>query len=122
MPKHNQMYGKTGESLAVDHLSKQGYRILERNYRTKRGEIDIIARQGGSIVFIEVKTRRSECFASAKYALTAQKQRKISMVALAYLKSKGQMNRRARFDVVTVIDPMGSPKIDVIANAFELAY
>jgi putative endonuclease len=122
MPKHNQIYGQAGESLAVAYLARQGYRILERNYRTLLGEIDVIAQHGQSVVFIEVKTRRSESFASVKYAVTEQKQKKISMVALAYLKSKGQMHRGARFDVVTIVDPMGSPKIDHIPNAFDLAY
>jgi putative endonuclease len=122
MAKHNQIFGKTGESVAADYLSRQGYQILERNYRSKVGEIDIIAQDGDALVFVEVKTRRSESFASAKSAITAQKRKKISMAALSYLKKKGLLHKKARFDVVTVVDPAGSAKIDLIPNAFDLAY
>lgn len=122
-----QKFGEKGESVAVDCLKKQGYRIIELNYRTKLGEIDIIAKQEGTIVFIEVKARKSSRFGRPELAVTPKKQKKISMVALYYLKSTKQSNAKARFDVVA-INSANSAKakersnIKIIKNAFELAY
>jgi putative endonuclease len=111
-----------GEELAVEHLQKKGYKVIERNFRTRTGEIDIIARHKGRIVFIEVKTRQSKRYGNPKLALTANKQRKISMVALEYLKKNHSLQTRSRFDVVTVQPSDCGPAIEVIPNAFELAY
>lgn len=117
-----QQFGEKGESIAVNCLKKQGYRIIELNYRTKLGEIDIIAKQGGSLVFIEVKARKSSRFGRPELAVTPKKQRKISMVALYYLKSTKQSNAKARFDVVAINSTDDGPNIKIIKNAFELAY
>ena len=114
--------GTRGESLAVKALKKKGYKILEKNYRCKLGEIDVIARDGGVLAFIEVKARRTDRFGDPKLAITAQKQRKISMVALEYLKKTGQIEKGARFDVVAIRLLPGQPDIEIIKNAFELAY
>jgi putative endonuclease len=103
-------------------LKKAGYKILETNYRTQLGEIDIIAKEDDTIVFVEVKSRRSVQFGNPKQAITVQKQKKISMVALCYLKATGQSAARARFDVVTVISNQDKPQVEIIKNAFELAY
>ena len=73
MSKHKQEIGKKGETVAVRYLKKQGYRIIEQNYRSKAGEIDIIAREKQSLVFVEVKTRSSRSFGSPKWAITAKK-------------------------------------------------
>lgn len=118
----HQKFGEKGESQAVRYLKKNGYKILEQNYRTPLGEIDIIAKEKDTIVFVEVKSRKSIRFGSPKWAVTAKKQRKISMVALYYLKTKKQTDAKARFDVVSVISNQDNPQIDVIKNAFELAY
>lgn len=116
-------YGLGGEERAAAYLQGLGYKIIERNFRTRRGEIDIIARHEGSLVFIEVKTRRTQRFGDAKWALTAAKQKKISMVALEYLKKNhGTTRIKARFDVVTIQETAGQPMVEVIPNAFELAY
>jgi putative endonuclease len=115
-------FGQEGESIAARHLKKCGYKILEQNYRNKIGEIDLVARDGETIVFVEVKTRRSDHFGSPKWAVTFQKQRKISMVALSYLKEFRLSGRKARFDVVTVLENGKKPAVEVIKNAFELAY
>ena len=115
-------FGKAGEDLAVRYLKKKGYKVLEQNYTCPVGEIDIIARHKKTIVFVEVKTRRSLYYGSAKLAITPHKQRKISMAALYYLKSNQQMDQDARFDVVTVQTTSGSQEIDLIQNAFDLAY
>jgi len=117
-----QQFGKTGESLAVRYLRKKGYRILLQNYRNKLGEIDIIAKEKGTLVFVEVKSRKSGQYGSPKYAVTPAKQRKISIVALSYLKEIRQSDAKARFDVVTVNAGCRDTQIDIIKNAFELAY
>ena len=123
MLNNNQKFGKKSESIASGYLEKKmGYKILEKNYRTKIGEIDIIAKDGNSIVFIEVKARRTLFYGSSRYAVTFGKQKKISMVALYYLKTKKLSNLKARFDVVTINYSKQVPEIEIIKNAFELAY
>ena len=117
-----QAFGKAGEDLVVRYLKKKGYKVLERNYTCPVGEIDIIARDKKTIVFVEVKTRRSMSYGSARLAITPHKQRKISMTALYYLKCNHQMGQDARFDVVTVQSTRGMQEIDLIQNAFDLAY
>jgi putative endonuclease len=122
MLNRQQKFGEKGEEIAVRHLKKRGYKIIETNYRTKLGEIDIIAQDKDTIVFAEVKTRRSVQFGNPKQAVTIRKQKKISMVALYYLKATGQSSARARFDVVAVISNRDKPQVEIIKNAFELAY
>jgi len=114
--------GAMGESLAIRALKKRGYKILALNHRSKLGEIDIIAKEGGTLAFVEVKTRRTDGFGSPKTAVTPGKQRKISQVALDYLKQTGQTNEKARFDVVAIRLLPGHPEIEIIKNAFDLAY
>ena len=106
----------------MKYLKKRGYRILQQNYRNRLGEIDIIAKEKNVIVFIEVKAKRSNFFGHPKYAVTPKKQKKISMVALSYLKQTKQMQTSARFDVVTVQFSHQNCEIELIKNAFELAY
>jgi len=115
-------FGQEGESIAARYLKKCGYRIVTQNYRNKIGEIDIVARDGNTIVFVEVKTRRNDHFGNPKWAVTYQKQRKISMVALSYLKEFQLSGHKARFDVVTVLENGRKPAVEIIKNAFELAY
>ena len=122
MLNKRQQFGKESESEAVRYLKKSGYKILEQNYRTKLGEIDIIAKDKGTIAFIEVKSRRSGNYGNPKWAVTPKKQRKISMVALYYLKATNQSGEKARFDVVTITSDYDNPRIEIIKNAFELAY
>jgi len=122
MSNQRQKFGQQSEALTEKYLKKQGYKIIARNYRTKLGEIDIIAREKGTLVFVEVKARRSASFGSPKAAVTPHKQRKISMVALAYLKATQQLQTTARFDVVSVDYTTAQPVIEIVKNAFELAY
>lgn len=122
MKNRRQKLGEQGEALAIRHLKRAGYKIIETNYRTRLGEIDIIAKDKDTIVFVEVKTRTSVHFGSPKWAVTPQKQKKISMVALYYLKATEQSTARARFDVVAVISNRDKPQVEIIKNAFELAY
>ena len=117
-----QRFGQKAEDMAARHLKRHGYKILERNYRTRSGEIDIIAREGETLVFVEVKARTSERYGSAKAAVTAHKQRQVSKVALGYLKMTDQSHAKARFDVVTVTRREGGHVLQLIRNAFGLAY
>jgi len=90
-----QQFGKESESIAIRHLKKNGYKILEQNYRNKLGEIDIIAKDKDTLVFIEVKARKSGRFGNPKWA---------------------------RFDVVSILSAEKNPDIEIVKNAFELAY
>ncbi len=122
MQDKRQKFGKESESIAVRYLKKSGYKILEQNYRNKLGEIDIIARDKKTLVFVEVKATRTDSFGNPKWAVTPKKQRKISMVALYYLKATKQNKVKARFDVVAISSSQDNPRIELIKNAFELAY
>ena len=114
--------GQRGEALAFKHLKKKGYKILERNFKSPIGEIDIIAREGRTIVFVEVKARSSDDFGAAKWAVDGKKQRKLSLLALDYLKRHSLLDQSARFDVVAIDGVQGQETIELIQNAFDLAY
>lgn len=112
--------GKSGENIAVDLLKDCGYKILLRNYKTKLGEIDIVAKDKDTLCFIEVKTRRSDRFGLAKEAVSVLKQRQMSKAALIFLKENNLLDNKARFDVVSVMYTEDKPKLELIKNAFEL--
>ncbi|PIP20891.1 MAG: YraN family protein [Candidatus Omnitrophica bacterium CG23_combo_of_CG06-09_8_20_14_all_40_11] len=118
--KQDLYLGKKGEEAAVGLLKDNGYKILLRNYKTKLGEIDIIASDKGTICFIEVKTRQSNRFGSPVEAISESKQRQISKAALAFLKEKNLLDKKARFDVVSIMYSKAKPQLDLIKNAFEL--
>jgi len=114
--------GKLGEQMAAAYLEEAGYRILEQNYRCRFGEIDIIARDGDTIVFVEVKSRRSDKYGLPQLAVGPDKQMRISKISLFYLQTKRLDSYNARFDVVAVnLKPEGC-RIELIKDAFELAY
>jgi putative endonuclease len=115
-------FGQRGEELALKHLKKEGYKILEKNFKSPIGEIDIVAREGRTIVFVEVKARSSDDFGAAKWAVDVKKQRKLSLLALDYLKRKYLLEQSARFDVVAIDGVPGQETIELIRNAFDLAY
>ena len=110
--------GQTGEDLAVCYLENQGYTIVERNYRKRIGEIDIIARDGECLVFIEVKTRTNRRFGSPFDAVDFRKQQQISRVALAFMTQHRCGEVPVRFDVIGV-HLEESPRVELIKNAFE---
>jgi putative endonuclease len=114
--------GKKGEELAISKLKALKYRILERNFKCRLGEIDIIARDKSTLVFIEVKTRATKDFGGPAAAVHERKQRQLSKVALVYLTQKKLFDVPARFDVVAVELTPPSPNIEVIRNAFDLCY
>jgi putative endonuclease len=120
MTTDRQQLGRAGECLAAGALQQAGYRILARNYRNRLGEIDIIAKDGDTLVFAEVKSRRSNRFGSPKLAVTTAKQRKMSRTALLYLKACGQTAVKARFDVIAVDTTGPAPRVEVVKNAFDL--
>lgn len=94
--------GATAEDRAVELLLRHGYRIVERNYRTKLGELDIVARDGATLVFVEVRSRRTSRFGSALEAVGGRKQRQVSRVAAQYLAWRRPRFDEARFDVVAI--------------------
>ncbi len=115
--------GRQGEELAVQHLTRQGYRIIARNFRVSCGEVDIIAQDNGVLVFIEVKTRTGSGFGSPAESVTFRKRQQISKTALVYLGQHKLTDSPARFDVVSVSLIQGAePRIEVIKNAFDLCY
>lgn len=110
--------GAIGENLAAEFLEKKGYLILQRNYRFERGEIDLIAKDGDELVFVEVKARTSKAFGSPEEAVTSVKQRQIRIVAEGYLFESGIEDQRCRFDVVAISYEKGKPNVKLIRNAF----
>lgn len=118
MLNRHQQYGQQGEQIAAAFLKKRGYKILERNYRTPLGEIDIIAKQGRTIVFVEVKSRKTDRFGSPKESITRAKQARLTRTALCYLKETDQMDVSARFDVV-IVRGDDKKETEIITNAFE---
>jgi putative endonuclease len=113
--------GKKGEDIACAYLKSRGYRIVERNYKCPLGELDIVARDGDAIVFVEVKSRKSEEFGDPQLAVGLKKQKKVSRISLAYLKEKHLYPCNARFDVVAIKMLPDGITIELIQNAFELA-
>jgi putative endonuclease len=115
--------GSRGEKLAAQHLRRQGFKILYRNFRGRTGgEIDLVCRDRDTLVFVEVKTRTREDFGRPLEAVNSQKERRISRGALAWLRLLGDPDIFFRFDVVEVlIAPSEAPKIELIRNAFQLS-
>lgn len=120
----NQTVGSIGEGLAADHLLRNGYHILERNFRSKGGEVDIVAKgKDGCIVFVEVKTRRNLAYGLPQLAVTTRKQRQIAKGALSWLSRNQLHDHAARFDVIAVLLHDGAMhELEHIVNAFDLAY
>jgi len=102
-PAQNKNLGKEGERAAAEYLRRKGYRVIEENYRTRRGEIDIICEQTGSIIFVEVKTRKSLSFGHPEEAVDSRKRKKMAEIALDYLTEKNLNGKvDCRFDVVAI--------------------
>ncbi len=117
--KYTKNMGNKGEDLACEYLKRQGYKILERNFRSKLGEIDIIAKEKDTLVFVEVKYRNLPDQEHPKAAVDQRKQGRLSKVALTYLKAKSLLEYRARFDVVAISQMGPKAEIELIRNAFE---
>jgi len=112
--------GKIGESLAADYLQNCGHQIYKRNYRTRFGEVDLVTKQVDRLVFVEVKTRRSERYGLPQAAVTPKKQQQISAVAAHYLQVNQLFDQPCRFDVVAIRLNWQNRLIDLqhIENAF----
>jgi putative endonuclease len=113
--------GEIGENLACEELARRGYAILARRYRRRGGEIDVIAADGPTVVFIEVKTRAGSDFGTGADAVTPTKRRRLVAVAQDFLVRHRLVDRPCRFDVVSIELSEEGPVVDVIPNAFEAA-
>jgi len=119
-----QITGAGGEKAAAKHLRRHGYKILLRNFRSGKAEVDIVARHKDWLVFVEVKTRETEEFGAPSQAVDREKQRNLSKAALDYLRLLGNPRIHFRFDVVEVVQRKGASRpedIRIIENAFDLA-
>ena len=112
--------GDRGERAAARYLKRRGYKILARGNRLAPGEIDLVALDRDTVVFVEVKTRRSADAGHPAEAVTAAKQRQLTRLAVTFLKRHGLLEHRARFDVIAVTWPEGHrPTIEHLENAFD---
>ena len=119
MSRARQILGKTGEDLACRELERRGYAIVARRYRRRGGELDIIARDGATLVFIEVKTRDGRAFGDAAEAVTPFKRRRIAQLALDYMTRHRLSDCPCRFDVVSIHVDSGEPVLEVFQGAFD---
>ncbi len=119
MSLFKKMLGREGEDQAADFLKKRGYKILERNYSTRAGEIDLIALHEGTIVFVEVKTRSTTAYGAPELAVNPRKQDRMVKAALGYLKYKKLHQMPCRFDVVA-ITTASEQGVELIQGAFEM--
>ena len=118
MTQARQAFGLAGEQLACDELERRGYVVLDRRYRTRAGELDIVARHGDYVVFVEVKARSDRSFGDPEEAVTSQKQQKMVWMATDYLARKSMQDVPCRFDVVAVNAQSDPPTVMVLADAF----
>lgn len=120
MSKKNLEFARQGESAAVEYLKANGYKILARNFKTKFGEIDIVAKEKDTVVFLEVKARHTTAFGEPETAVHRFKQGQISKAALAFLKQHNLLEEKARFDIVSLLYLDRLPQIRLIRDAFVL--
>ena len=115
---NNRASGDLGEEIARRYLARKGYRIVERNYRTRRGELDLIARQDDTLVVVEVKLRRTTSYGDPLDAVTPRKQRSIRLMAEEYLSERDPNYGELRFDVLGILLLAGRPEITHVEDAF----
>lgn len=121
MKPKSHIFGRTAESLATHHLQKKGYRILGRNVRLPGGELDLIAKDGKTLVFVEVKARQSNSHGGALYSISQPKQRRLIRLAAQYLAKRNIIHQPSRFDVVLCQGQQHDAiEITHIENAFEV--
>ena len=121
MSDARQTLGKIGEDLACDELQRRGYAILARRYRRRGGELDIVARDGQTMVFVEVKTREGCEFGAGAESITRLKRRRMASVALDYMARNKLAECPCRFDVVSIDMGEQPPRIELYQNAFDVA-
>src|SRR5438067_8340399 len=120
MSHHRVSLGKTGEDLACRELERRGYAIVARRYRRRGGELDIIARDGPTMVFVEVKARESRDFGEAAESVTWMKRRRMAQLALDYMTRHRLTECACRFDVGCIHLDAGQPVVEVYQNAFDV--
>ena len=116
-----QLLGKEAEAAAERFLREKGYRILDRNVRVGRGELDIVARMGETVIFVEVKARRTDHYGGVAHAVTARKERQLIQLAARYLARHHLEQQPCRFDVLLYDAGAPAPILEHIENAFEVA-
>jgi putative endonuclease len=120
MTNFRQHISKLGEDLACEFLVKNGFKIQDRNFKCKLGEIDIVAMKNKVVHFVEVKTRTTTIFGDPENSVTIKKQKKIILTSKIYSKYKNFENFNYQFDVISILSPLVSKKIQFFENAFEL--
>jgi putative endonuclease len=121
--QQNASVGNRGEELATAFLERNGFAIIERNFRCKGGEVDIVASEGKTLVFVEVKSRKTMTYGVPQLAVTPFKQRQISKAALTWLARNHRHDSPARFDVIAILLSSDyQHQVEHIKNAFDLAY
>jgi putative endonuclease len=118
MTRQRQELGKLGEDLACRELESRGHEIVERRYRTDRGELDIISTHSGVVVFVEVRTKSGEDFGDGAESITPQKQQQLVWMATDYVTRKRLENIPCRFDVVSIETTVNPPRVTVFEDAF----
>lgn len=118
MEKYKQKLGKRGEDRAEEYLKRKGFLILEKNYRFGHKEIDLIGREGNTVVFIEVKTGRSKKFGTPEERVSLRKQKNLIEAALAYIQKNTVTGCDFRFDVLAISYEKGEEVINHIQSAF----
>jgi putative endonuclease len=118
MTMARQRLGQRGEDLACEALVARGYHVLHRRYRTRYGELDIVAQHDGVLVFVEVRARGSGRFGHAAASVGPQKQQRVAAMAESYLGLEGEHHRICRFDVVAVDAEVDPPRVTVYPDAF----
>ncbi len=116
MAQHNKK-GEQGEQIAQNYLLEKGYKILEKNWRYQKAEVDIIAKDGNFLVFVEVKCRSTNIFGEPQTFVSEKKQELFMLAAEAYLEEK-DLNSEIRFDIIGIILPSQKAKIEHFKDAF----
>jgi len=111
--------GRGAEEAAARFLEGQGYRVLARNHATRRGEVDLICQEAGTICFVEVRSRGSAAFGSPAVTVDLRKRRRIVSAATDWAVRHGGLDRAMRFDVVAVDLSAGAPRFELLRNAFD---
>jgi putative endonuclease len=111
--------GRDAEDVAATFLEGQGYRVLARNHATRRGEVDLVCHEGGTICFVEVRSRGSAAFGSPALTVDVRKRRRIISAATDWAVRHGGLERAMRFDVVAVDLSTGAPRFELVRNAFD---
>jgi putative endonuclease len=115
-----QELGKRGEDLACAELERLGYVVVDRRFRTRRGELDIVARDGSVLVFVEVRARTGSRYGTPFESVTWQKRQRLSQMAASYLSIKRVARVACRFDVVSIVEEHGTQKIELMRGAFDM--